>query len=119
MSEPVNNTIFGKIIRGEIPCDKVFEDEDVLAFRDIHPAGPTHVLIIPKKRHIPTINDATAEDQALLGKMLLTAAEVARSEGIDQSGYRLVINCNQHGGQTVYHLHMHIIGGRALGWPPG
>lgn len=113
-----NDTIFGKILRGEIPCDKVYEDEDVLAFRDINPAAPTHVLIIPKK-HIPTVADATEADQAVLGKLVLTATKIARVEGIAEDGYRLVINCREDGGQTVYHLHMHLLGGRALGWPPG
>lgn len=113
-----NDTIFGRILRGEIPCDKVYEDDQVLAFRDINPAAPTHILIIPRK-HIATINDAGAEDAALLGHMMLTAAKLARAEGIADDGYRLVINCNGDGGQTVYHLHLHVLGGRALGWPPG
>jgi histidine triad (HIT) family protein len=113
-----NDTIFGKIIRGEIPCDKVYEDELLLAFRDINPAAPTHILIIPKKA-IPRVADAVDDDALLLGKLMLKAAEIARSEGIAEDGYRLVVNCNAHGGQTVYHLHMHLLGGRALGWPPG
>lgn len=113
-----NDTVFGKILRGELPCDKVYEDDDVLAFRDIHAAAPTHILIIPKT-HIPTINDATDADAPLLGKMLLTAANIARDEGVADDGYRLVINCNRQGGQTVYHLHLHLLAGRSLGWPPG
>ena len=113
-----NDTIFGKILRGDIPCDKVYEDDDVLAFRDVHPAAPTHVLIIPKK-HIPTVADATAEDQALMGKILLTAGQIARDLGVSDDGYRLVINCNAQGGQTVYHLHLHLLAGRQLAWPPG
>ena len=113
-----NDTIFGRIIRGEIPSDKVFEDDEVLAFRDVNPAAPTHILIIPKK-HLATVGDATDEDALLMGKLMLTATRIARDEGIAEDGYRLVINCNAHGGQTVYHLHMHLLGGRAMGWPPG
>ncbi len=112
------DTIFARIIRGEIPCDKVFEDEDVLAFRDINPAAPSHILIIPKKP-MATLNDAVPEDATLLGKLMLTAAHIAREEGFAHDGYRLVVNCNANGGQTVYHLHLHLIGGRAMGWPPG
>lgn len=117
MSEE-NKTIFGKILRGEIPANKVHEDEHCLAFRDINPAAPTHILIIPRV-HLPTISDATDEHKALLGHLMVTAAQIAKDEGIDEDGYRLVINCNNDGGQTVYHLHMHILGGRRLGWPPG
>jgi histidine triad (HIT) family protein len=113
-----NDTIFAKIIRGEIPCDKVYEDESILAFRDINPAAPTHILIIPKKP-IATVADAEEADALLLGGLMLKAAEIARLEGIAEDGYRLVVNCRSHGGQTVYHLHMHLLGGRAMGWPPG
>ena len=113
-----NETIFGKIIRGEIPSNKVYEDDDVLAFRDINPAAPEHILIIPKK-YIPTINDATSADQAVLGKLVLTAAQIAREQGIAEDGYRLVFNCNPAGGQTVYHIHLHLLGGRRFSWPPG
>lgn len=107
-------TIFSKIIAGEIPADIVYQDDLVTAFRDIHPKAPTHVLIVPNKV-IPTVNDVTAEDEHALGRMLTTAAKIAADEGIAADGYRLIINCNDHGGQEVYHLHMHLIGGRPLG----
>ncbi|MEE4301824.1 MAG: histidine triad nucleotide-binding protein [Pseudomonadales bacterium] len=108
------DTIFGKIIRGELPADVVHEDEHVLAFRDVNPQAPTHLLIIPKQKEIPTLNDAGPEDQALLGHMMLTAAKLAKAEGIDEKGYRLIMNCNAEGGQTVYHLHLHLVGGRQM-----
>lgn len=108
------NTIFGKIIEGELPADVVYEDDDVLAFRDVNPQAPVHILIIPKQKEIPTLNDAGAEDQALLGHMMLTAAKLAKQEGIDDRGYRLIMNCNAEGGQTVYHLHLHLVGGRQM-----
>lgn len=108
------DTIFGRIIRGEIPADVVFEDDEVLAFRDVNPQAPVHVLIIPKRKEIPTLDDAGKEDQALLGHMLLTAARIAADLGIAQSGYRLIMNCNAEGGQTVYHLHLHLVGGRQM-----
>lgn len=108
------DTIFGKIIRGEIPADVVHEDDQVLAFRDVNPQAPVHVLIIPKEKEIPTLNDADTEDQALLGHMLLTAAKIAADLGIAESGYRLIMNCNPEGGQTVYHLHLHLVGGRQM-----
>jgi len=111
-------TIFSKIIRKEIPADIVYQDDDVTAFRDINAQAPVHILIIPNK-HIPTINDATPEDKAVLGKLFITAAKIAQQEGIADDGYRLVVNCNQHGGQTVFHIHMHLLGGRPLTWPPG
>jgi histidine triad (HIT) family protein len=114
----MSDTLFARIVRGEIPCDKVYETDEVLAFRDINPAAPTHVLVIPKKP-IATVADATAEDEALMGKLVLAAAEVARIEGIEDGGYRLVINVGAGGGQTVFHIHMHVLGGRALSWPPG
>lgn len=108
------NTIFGKIIEGELPADVVYEDDKVLAFRDVNPQAPVHILIIPKQKEIPTLNDAGAEDQALLGHMMLTAAKLAKQEGIDDRGYRLIMNCNAEGGQTVYHLHLHLVGGRQM-----
>lgn len=108
------NTIFGKIIEGELPADVVYEDDEVLAFRDVNPQAPVHILIIPKQKEIPTLNDAGAEDQALLGHMMLTAAKLAKQEGIDDRGYRLIMNCNAEGGQTVYHLHLHLVGGRQM-----
>lgn len=114
----MGDTIFGKIIRREIPADIVYEDDEVLAFRDLNPQAPVHVLFIPKKP-IATLNDATPEDAVLLGKVLLAAADYAKQEGFAEDGYRTVINCNTHGGQTVYHLHVHLLAGRKLTWPPG
>lgn len=107
-------TIFSKIIEGEIDADIVYQDEDVTAFRDINPQAPTHILIVPNKE-IPTVNDLTEDDIQVTGRMLLLASQLAKEEGIDQDGYRLLINCNEHGGQEVFHLHMHLIGGRPLG----
>jgi len=107
-------TIFSKIIRREIPTDIVYQDELVTAFRDINPQAPTHILIVPNKL-IPTANDVTAEDEAALGRLFTVAAKIAQQEGIAESGYRLLVNCNRDGGQEVYHLHMHIVGGRRLG----
>lgn len=111
------DTIFGKIIRKEIPADIVYEDDLALAFRDISPQAPTHILVIPKKP-IPKLADATDTDQLLLGHLLLTAKKVADEEGLT-NGYRVVINTGEDGGQTVFHLHLHILGGRSLQWPPG
>ena len=116
MSE-ATETIFSKIIRKEIPAHIVYEDYLVLAFRDISPQAPIHILVIPKKP-IVNIATATAEDQALLGHLLLTAQQVAQKLGLT-NGYRIVINTGADGGQTVYHLHLHILGGRSLTWPPG
>jgi histidine triad (HIT) family protein len=110
--------LFCSIVAGDIPVDKVFEDEQVYAFRDIAPQGPTHVQVIPKK-HIATVNDISADDEQLVGHMLTTAATIAKSEGFADDGYRLVMNTNQHGCQTVFHIHLHLIGGRQMGWPPG
>lgn len=111
-------TLFTKIINKEIPAKIVYEDEHCLAFRDINPQAPTHILLIPKIE-IPTMNDVKAEHQMLLGHLMLKAPEIARSEGLGERGYRLVLNTNADAGQTVFHIHMHIIGGRALSWPPG
>jgi histidine triad (HIT) family protein len=107
-------TIFAKIVRGELPADIVFQDEQVTVFRDINPVAPTHILIVPNKI-IPTANDLIDEDELLAGHMLLVAKRVAEQEGIAENGYRLIINCNRHGGQEIYHLHLHLIGGRPLG----
>jgi len=107
-------TIFSKIIRREAPASIVFQDERVTAFRDIHPQAPTHILIVPNKL-IPTVNDVTTEDEALLGYLFVVAARLAQEEGIADDGYRLIINCNRFGGQVVYHLHMHLLGGRPMG----
>jgi len=112
-----SDTIFGKIIRREISADIVYEDDDALAFRDINPQAPVHVLVVPKKP-IPKLSQASDEDQALLGHLLLVARRVAQQEGLE-SGYRVVTNDGAQGGQTVEHLHFHIMGGRALQWPPG
>lgn len=114
----MNKTLFEKIVAREIPAQIVFEDDLVLAIRDINPQAPTHLLIFPKKP-VPRIAEAQADDQPLLGHLLLKAAEVAAKLGLDQSGYRLVINNGADGGETVPHLHCHILGGRHLAWPPG
>lgn len=111
-------TIFQKIIDGEIPADTVYEDDFVLAFRDIQPQAPVHVLVIPKKP-IVSIAHADASDETLLGKLLLAAGEVARREGLAPDGYRLVTNIGRRGGQSVDHLHVHVLGGRQMQWPPG
>jgi histidine triad (HIT) family protein len=101
---------------GDIKPDVVFEDENVLAFRDINPQAPVHIVLIPK-RHVATLNNL--DDNELAGQLLRTAAIVAKQEGLAEQGYRTVVNCNQNGGQTVYHLHLHVLGGRQLTWPPG
>jgi histidine triad (HIT) family protein len=111
-------TIFQKIIDGDIPADKVYEDDDILAFRDIQPVAPIHILVIPKKP-IVSVATATDDDQQLLGKLMLVAAKVAADQGLAEDGYRLVTNIGQQGGQSVFHLHVHILGGRQLQWPPG
>lgn len=107
-------TLFEKIIAGELPAEFVFQDNQVVAFRDINPAAPTHVLIIPRKP-IPTTNDIEPEDLPLIGHMFLVAKQIAKDEGVAEDGYRLIMNCNSHGGQEVFHLHLHLIGGRPLG----
>jgi histidine triad (HIT) family protein len=114
----MSKTLFAKIIAREIPAAIVYEDDLVLAFRDIHPQAPTHILIVPKKL-IPRIAEATADDQPLLGQLLMKAAEVADQVGLTPGGYRLVINNGADGGETVPHLHVHILGGRHMAWPPG
>ncbi len=111
-------TIFSKIIKGEIPCDRVYEDSEILAFRDIKPQAPTHILIIPKEE-IPTIDDLSEDHATLVGKLILTAKQIARDEGLAEDGYRLVFNCKDHGGQEVHHIHLHLLGGRQMTWPPG
>ncbi|MBW4503044.1 MAG: histidine triad nucleotide-binding protein [Scytonema hyalinum WJT4-NPBG1] len=116
MSE-TTETIFSKIIRREIPADIVYEDDLALAFKDVNPQAPVHILVIPKKP-IPRLADAESEDDALLGHLLLTVKRVAEQAGLT-NGYRLVINTGPDGGQTVYHLHLHILGGRQMTWPPG
>jgi histidine triad (HIT) family protein len=110
--------LFCRIIAGEIPSSKVFEDADLFAFNDINPQAPLHVLIVPK-RHVATTNDLTDGDEALVGKMVRRAAAIAKENGFDQRGYRTVLNCNSEAGQTVFHIHLHLLAGRHLGWPPG
>ena len=112
------DTLFAKIVRREIPANIVYQDDDVTAFRDVNPAAPVHILIGPNQI-IPTLNDATPDDERLLGKLLLTAQRLAREMGVADGGYRLVMNINADGGQSVYHIHMHLLGGRKLTWPPG
>lgn len=114
----MGDTIFNKIIRREIPADIVYEDDDVLAFRDLNPQAPVHVLFVPK-RPLATLNEAGAGDAELLGRLLLAAAAYAKQEGFAEQGYRTVVNCNEHGGQTVFHLHVHLLAGRRMHWPPG
>ncbi len=113
-----SDTIFGKIIRREVPATIVFENDTVLAFKDIYPKAPVHILVIPKKQ-IRSASAASPGDKALLGELLLVAAEIAKKEGIDKTGYRLVINNGKDAGQAVDHLHVHILGGREMEWPPG
>jgi len=115
MTEP---TLFTKIRDREIPSDIVYEDDEIFAFRDISPQAPTHVLVVPK-RVIATINDLGADEADLVGRMALVGQRIAREEGIAQSGYRLVMNCNEDGGQSVFHIHLHVLGGRTMHWPPG
>jgi len=110
--------IFCKIIKKELPADIVYQDEDIIAFNDRHPRAPIHQLIVPKK-HIPTLNDLKEENTVLAGNMLQIARDLAKKANIAESGYRTVFNCNKDGGQEVYHLHLHLLGGRTLQWPPG
>jgi len=114
----MTDCLFCKMVSGEIKPDTVYEDDDVLVFRDISPQAPMHVLVIPK-RHISTLNDLDGDDARLTGQLTLAAARVAEQEGVAESGYRTVMNCNAAGGQTVYHIHMHVLAGRNLSWPPG
>lgn len=111
-------TIFKKIIDREVPADIVFEDDLCLAFRDVDPQAPVHILLIPKKE-ISSMAEVEPEDHPLMGHLLIKATEVARNEGLERGGYRLVINTGSHGGQSVDHLHLHILGGRSMRWPPG
>jgi len=110
--------IFCKIINNEIPCTKVYEDDKILAFRDINPAAPVHVLIIPKK-HITSVNEINEDNAEVVGHIFAIAAKLAKELGVDSNGYRVVTNVGTQGGQTVEHLHFHLLGGRNLGWPPG
>src|ERR671913_45418 len=110
--------LFCLIVEGKIPASKVYEDDQLLAFNDIHPQAPMHVLVVPKA-HIATVNDLGPEHEELVGAMMRRAAAIARDRGFATSGYRTVVNCNAQAGQTVFHLHMHVLGGRVLAWPPG
>jgi histidine triad (HIT) family protein len=110
--------LFCKMVAGTIKPDKVHEDDEVLAFRDIHPQAPVHVLVVPKQ-HIATLNDLTPAQAALVGRLFLVAQQAARQSGIAESGYRIVMNCNRDAGQSVWHVHLHVLGGREMGWPPG
>jgi len=110
--------LFCRIVSGEIPASKVYEDADVIAFNDINPQAPLHVLVIPK-RHIATLNDVADGDEAIVGTLVRTAAAIASEKGFAERGYRTVFNCNAEAGQTVFHIHLHLLAGRRLGWPPG
>ena len=114
----MNSCIFCKIAAGEIPADIVYDDGEVLAFRDINPEAPVHLLLIPR-RHIATLNDLSEADAALVGRLYLAGQQIAMELGVAESGYRTVINCNRDAGQLVFHIHMHLLAGRELGWPPG
>lgn len=113
----MNETIFDKIIRKEIPAEIIYEDELALAFSDINPQAPVHFLVIPKKQ-IPTINDIQVEDKALIGHLYWVAAQITAKMGVAEQGFRTVMNCNEYGGQTVYHIHLHVLAGKPMGWPP-
>ena len=112
------STIFGKIIRREVPSTIVYEDDEVLAFEDVNPQAPVHILVIPKKE-IPTLNDLQKEDAELMGKLFLVAQKIAKEQGFAEEGYRIVFSVNDAGGQTVDHIHLHLLAGRNLSWPPG
>lgn len=114
----MDDCIFCKIVAGQIPSEYLFESDDLIAFEDINPVAPTHVLIVPRK-HIATLNDLRETDAALVGKMFLAAKDIAKSKGISEEGYRAVFNCMAGAGQAVFHIHLHLLGGRRLQWPPG
>jgi histidine triad (HIT) family protein len=114
----MSDCIFCKIAAGEIKAQRVYEDDRVVAFRDLNPQAPLHVLVIPRE-HIATTNDLTPDQAPLVGQMVLAAQRVAAQEGIAQRGYRTVLNCNAEAGQSVFHIHLHLLGGRPMGWPPG
>ena len=113
-----DDCLFCKILAGAIPADIIYESETAVAFRDINPQAPTHAVIIPRK-HIATINDIDEEDQAVVGSLFTAAREIAASEGFEGEGYRVAMNCNEAAGQTVFHIHLHLLGGRSFSWPPG
>lgn len=114
----MNDCLFCKIIAGDIPSDKVYEDDNVYAFKDITPVAPLHILIIPKK-HIATLNDLEEQDAVVMGQLVFAAKNIASQEGYAEEGYRTVINCGEQAGQTVFHIHLHLLAGRDLSWPPG
>jgi len=114
----MSDCLFCRIAAGDIPSEIVYQDDEVVAFRDINPQAPQHILIIPR-RHIETVLDLTNDDNELIGHMMLTAGRIARDLGLSERGYRLVFNCKRDGGQDVYHIHLHLLGGRRMGWPPG
>jgi histidine triad (HIT) family protein len=114
----MTNCVFCRIIAGEIPAKTVYETDDIVAVEDMHPQAPMHVLVIPKV-HVATLNDLTATHEPLVGAMVRAAAHVAKERGFAESGYRTVLNCNAAAGQTVFHIHLHVLGGRTLAWPPG
>jgi histidine triad (HIT) family protein len=114
----VADCLFCKIVEGQIPATIVFQDDHVVAFKDITPRAPTHVLIVPR-RHIASLNDLGAGDDALVGEMVRAAAAIAKEQGLADRGYRTVFNCNADAGQTVFHIHLHLLGGRTMAWPPG
>ena len=112
------STIFTKIINKEIPANILFENDNVIAFRDVNPVAPVHFLVIPKKE-IPTLNDIDENDKDIIGELFLVAKKLAKIEGLEKKGYRTIFNCNEDGGQTVFHIHLHVMGGRQMKWPPG
>ena len=114
----MDDCIFCKIAAGDIPADKVYEDDSVVAFRDLNPQAPTHILVIPRQ-HIATLNDLRTEDEAVAGHLFGVARDIAAQEGMADAGYRTVMNCNEAGGQAVFHIHLHLLGGRMMHWPPG
>jgi histidine triad (HIT) family protein len=114
----MDDCIFCKIAAGEVRADKVYENDQVVAFRDLNPQAPTHILVIPR-RHIATLNDLQPADEGVIGQLFAAVRDVASAEGLAESGYRTVINCNEAGGQTVFHIHLHLLGGRTMHWPPG
>ena len=116
MSEP--DCLFCKIVAGEIPAEVIWESDSAVAFRDINPQAPTHVLVIPK-RHVATINDLSDDDRETVGDLFIAAKRIAADEGLAEDGYRVVMNCNAAAGQTVFHIHLHLLGGRQMTWPPG
>ena len=114
----MSDCLFCKIVTGDIQSEKVFENDHVIGFQDLNPQAPTHVLVIPKK-HVSTINDLQDEDKALVGEMYMAARQIAADQGLAEKGYRTVMNCNEEAGQTVFHIHLHLLGGRRMKWPPG